>query len=175
MSTVQWILSIVLLGWALTRNLGTRQITLSTFVLPIVIVVVVGGYFLRAVPTQGNDLALILAGGAIGAAFGLAAGAATRLHHRDGKVVATAGAMFAALWIAMIVGRIAFAEWANGAGPAPSVSSRWTMRSPVQTPGPLPSSSWPWAWCSSAPPTWPRAPPSPPGTPSPPSETRSRR
>jgi hypothetical protein len=116
MSTVQWILSIVLLGWALTRNLGTREITRSTFVLPMVIVVVVGGYFLRAVPTQGNDVALILIGGSIGVAFGLAAGAVTRLHHRDGKVVATAGAMFAALWVVMIVGRIAFAEWANGAG-----------------------------------------------------------
>lgn len=116
MSTTQWLLSIVLLGWALTRNLGTREITRSTLLLPIVLVVVVGGYFLRGLPTGGNDVALILTAGAVGAAFGLAAGAVTQVHHRDGKVFATAGAMFATLWIAMTVGRIAFAEWANGAG-----------------------------------------------------------
>ncbi len=84
MSTVQWILSLVLLGWALTRNLGTREVTRMTFVLPLLIVLVVGGYFLRAVPTQGNDVELIAAGGVIGIAFGLAAGAVTRVHHREG-------------------------------------------------------------------------------------------
>lgn len=116
MSTTQWILSIVLLAWALVRNLGTREVALATFVVPLAIVVAAASFFLFPLPTGGNDLDLVLAFGAIGVLFGLAASAVTRLHHRDGKLVATAGAAFAALWIIMIGGRIVFAEWATGAG-----------------------------------------------------------
>ena len=116
MSTTQWILSIVLLAWALVRNVGTREVALSTFVLPVVIVVAAASFFLFPIPTAGNDLDLVLAFGTIGVVFGLAASAVTRLHHRDGRVVATAGAAFATLWLVMIGGRVAFAEWATGTG-----------------------------------------------------------
>lgn len=116
MSTTQWILSIVLLAWALVRNVGTREVALSTFVLPVVIVVAAASFFLFPIPTAGNDLDLVLAFGTIGILFGLAASAVTRLHHRDGKLVATAGGAFAILWLVMIGGRVAFAEWATGTG-----------------------------------------------------------
>lgn len=116
MSTTQWILSIVLLAWALLRNLGTREVTRGTFLLPLVIVGAAASFFLFPLPTAGNDLDLVVAFGLVGVVFGLAAAAVTRLHHLDGRVVATAGAGFAALWVVMIGGRIAFAEWANGAG-----------------------------------------------------------
>ncbi len=116
MSTTQWILSIVLLAWALVRNLGTRQVALGTFVLPVVIVVAAASFFLFPLPTAGHDLDLVLTFGAVGVLFGLAASAVTRLHHRDGKLVATSGAAFATLWLVMIGGRIAFAEWATGTG-----------------------------------------------------------
>lgn len=115
MSTTQWILSIALLGWALLRNLGTRKITRGTFVLPLVIVAA-ASYFLFPLPTSGNDLQLVLAFGLVGVLFGLAAASATRLHHLDGRLVATAGAGFAVLWLVMIGGRIVFAEWASSAG-----------------------------------------------------------
>ncbi len=116
MSTTQWILSLALLGWALVRNLGTRQVTRGTFVLPLLIVVVAASFFLFPLPTAGNDLELVVVCGIVGVLFGMAASAVTRLHDRDGRLVATAGAGFAALWLVMIGGRIAFAEWANGAG-----------------------------------------------------------
>ncbi len=116
MSTTQWILSIALLAWALLRNLGTRQVTRGTFLLPLVIVGAAASFFLFPLPTAGNDFDLVVAFGLVGVLFGLAAAAVTRLHHLDGRLVATAGAGFAALWVAMIGGRIAFAEWANGAG-----------------------------------------------------------
>lgn len=115
MSTAQWILSLALLTWALARNLGTRQVTPATFALPLAIVVV-ASFFVVPLPTQGNDLALIAALGAVGVALGLAAGAATRLHVRGGRLVATAGAGYAALWVVAIGGRIAFAQWATGSG-----------------------------------------------------------
>jgi hypothetical protein len=116
MSLTQWILSLALLTWALLRNLGTREVTRGTFLLPLVIVGAAASYFLFPLPTAGNDLDLVVAFGLVGVLFGLAAAGVTRLHHHDGRLVATAGAGFAALWLAMIGGRIAFAEWANGAG-----------------------------------------------------------
>ena len=116
MSTTQWILSIVLLAWALVRNVGTREVALGTFVLPVIIVVAAASFFLFPLPTAGNDLDLVLAFGTIGVLLGLAASAVTRLHRRDGKLVATAGAAFAVLWLVMIGGRIAFAQWATGTG-----------------------------------------------------------
>ncbi len=116
MSTTQWILSIVLLAWALLRNVGTREVTRTTYLVPIVLVVVAAGFFLLPLPTAGNDLDLVVAFGFVGVLFGLAASAGTRLGHRDGRLVATAGAGFASLWLVMIGGRIAFAEWANGTG-----------------------------------------------------------
>ena len=116
MSTTQWILSLALLAWALLRNLGTREVTRGTFLLPLVIVGAAASYFLFPLPTEGNDLDLVVAFGFVGALFGLAAAAVTKLHHLDGRLVATAGAGFAALWLVMIGGRVAFAEWANGAG-----------------------------------------------------------
>ncbi len=116
MSTTQWILSIALLTWALVRNVGSREVTRGTFVLPTVIVVAAASLFLFPLPTAGHDLDLVLSFGIVGALFGLAASRATRLDDHDGRLVATAGAGFAALWLIMIGGRITFAEWANGAG-----------------------------------------------------------
>lgn len=115
MSTAQWILSLALLAWALARNLGTRPVTPGTFALPFAIVVV-ASFFVLPLPTGGNDLNLIAALGAVGVALGLAAGAVTRLHVRSGRLVATAGLGYAALWVVAIGGRIAFAEWATGPG-----------------------------------------------------------
>ncbi|MGZ4595022.1 MAG: hypothetical protein ACXV3C_14270 [Actinomycetes bacterium] len=116
MSTTQWILSLTLLAWALLRNLGTREVTRGTFLLPLVIVGAAASCFLFPLPTAGNDLDLVIAFGLVGVLLGLAAAAVTKLHHLDGRLVATAGAGFAALWLVMIGGRIGFAEWANGAG-----------------------------------------------------------
>jgi hypothetical protein len=116
MSTTQWILSMALLAWALARNLGTREVTRGTFVLPLVIVGVASSYFLLPLPTGGNDLSLVAGFAMAGAGFGLAASAATRLQAQGGRLLATTGFGFAALWLVMIGGRIAFAEWANGPG-----------------------------------------------------------
>lgn len=115
MSAAQWILSLALLTWALARNLGTRPVTRGTFVLPLAITVAASFFFLP-LPTRGNDLPLIGALGAVGVVLGVAAGAATRLHDRDGRLLATAGVAYATLWVVAIGGRVAFAEWATGPG-----------------------------------------------------------
>jgi hypothetical protein len=116
MSTTQWILNCTLLGWVLVRNVGTRPLGRSAFTVPLIVVAVAAGIFLRDVPTAGNDVALDVLFAVAGLVLGLGATAVTRVRPVDGRVVVTAGAAFAALWIAVIGGRIAFAEWATGAG-----------------------------------------------------------
>lgn len=116
MTTAQWILSIGLLAWVLLRNLGERPVGRAMFLLPGLIVLIAGGVFLREIPTAGNDVALDLIGIGVGLAFGMLATAVTRFTRRDGRVMVRAGAAFAAVWIAAIGGRVAFAEWATHGG-----------------------------------------------------------
>ena len=116
MTAVQWTLNLTLLGWVLLRNVGTRPLDRAALTVPLLVVGIAGGIFLRDLPTDGNDVPLDVLFTAAGLVLGLAATAVTRIRPVEGRLVVTAGAAFAALWIAVIGGRIAFAEWANGAG-----------------------------------------------------------
>jgi hypothetical protein len=116
MSTTQWILNIALLAWVLLRNLGTRPLDRAFVTIPLIVVGVAAGIFLREVPTAGNDVTLDVVFTAAGLVLGALATALTRVRVEAGKTVVTAGAAFAALWIAVIGGRVLFAEWATGAG-----------------------------------------------------------
>jgi hypothetical protein len=114
MSTAEWILNCTLLGWVLLRNLGTRPVTRSTYLVPLTVVAVAAGIYLRDVPGAGYYHALELAGVGAGVVFGLAATACTRLVRDDaGRLLARAGIAFAAVWVIAIGGRIAFAELAT--------------------------------------------------------------
>ena len=116
MSTTQWILNCTLLGWVLMRNLGAHPVTRSTYLTPLAVVAVAAAVFLRDLPTAGHDLTLELVGLAAGAAFGVLATALTRIRTTTTGAVVRAGVAFATLWVVVIGGRIAFAEWANGPG-----------------------------------------------------------
>jgi hypothetical protein len=116
MSTTQWILNCTLLGWVLMRNLGTHPVTRSTYLTPLAVVAVAAVVFLRHVPTAGHDVTLEVTGLALGAAFGFLSTALTRIRTTATGAVIRAGLAFATLWVVVIGGRIAFAEWANGAG-----------------------------------------------------------
>jgi hypothetical protein len=116
MSTSQLILNAALLMFVLGTNLGTRVVTARRLLLPVVLVVVAGWLFLQDMPpTTSGDARLELAGALIGVAVGVAAAALMPVR-RDGagRVVTTAGVGYAALWIAVIGGRIAFAYSATG-------------------------------------------------------------
>ena len=114
MSTTQYLLNAGLLAFVLWANLGTRTVSRSRFVLPLLLVAVAAAVFLRDVPSAGNDIALELAGVAAGGILGLVAAALVRVH-RDarGRLVMRAGAAYAALWIAVIGGRCVFAYGAD--------------------------------------------------------------
>jgi hypothetical protein len=116
MSTGQWVLNAVLLVWVLGRNLGTRSVTRSTFVVPVVVVIAAAVAFLREVPTAGHDVQLEVIGVAAGVTLGVLAGLLAPAHMRDARVLVRAGAAFAAVWVVVIGGRVAFAEWATHSG-----------------------------------------------------------
>ena len=71
----------------------------------------VGFIFLRSVPTAGNDVGFDVILGLVGIGFGALAGClmAVSRDPADGSLVTKAAASYAALWIAVIGGRILFA------------------------------------------------------------------
>ena len=114
MNTTQYLLNAGLLAFVLWANLGTRTVSRSRFILPLLLVAVAAAVFLRDVPTVGNDLGLELAAVAAGAVLGLVAAALVRVDRdRTGRLVMRAGTAYAALWITVIGGRCAFAYGAD--------------------------------------------------------------
>jgi len=116
MNTTQWILNIGILAVMLSQ-FGEHVASRRRLVLPLAIAAVVAVNVVPGVPTAGNDVALAAVGALAGALMGLAAAALMRVRTRDdGRVTVTAGWGYAALWTAVIGGRMAFALWASGPG-----------------------------------------------------------
>ena len=104
-----WIINLVVLGVVLEADVGRRKITRFRRVRPIILVAVVLAIYLRGVGTGGDALAFELALAALGVALGFAAGAIFRIYRgADGITYSQAGATYAALWVAVVAGRVAF-------------------------------------------------------------------
>ena len=117
MSATQWTLNCSLLVWVLMRNLGTKPVSRATYAAPLLVVGLAAAIFLRHVPTTGHDAQLELVGTGAGAALGVLATALTHIRRSTStQVTITAGTAFAALWVLVIGGRVAFAEWATHTG-----------------------------------------------------------
>jgi hypothetical protein len=117
-TAAQWALNVALLVWVVARNVGTRPVRRTTFLTPVLVVAVAAAFFLRDLPTGAGDLRLELVGVVAGVALGLLAGALApvRPGHAPGTLVVTAGAAFVAVWVLVVAGRVAFAEWATHGG-----------------------------------------------------------
>jgi len=116
MNATQWILNIGILALMLSQ-FGEHVASRRRLVLPLAIAAVVAVDMLPGIPTAGNDVAFVAAGAAAGGFLGLAAAALMRVRSReDGRITVTAGWGYAALWTAVIGGRMAFALWASGPG-----------------------------------------------------------
>lgn len=114
MTTGEYLLNLGLLAYILAANLGTRPLSRRRIALPLLIVAGVGYTFLRNVPTSGNDVQLELAGLTLGVLFGVVAGLLVRVSRTEnGRLVTTAGAAFAAIWVFVIGGRTLFAYGAD--------------------------------------------------------------
>jgi hypothetical protein len=102
------------------RQIRETRLSWQILVLPVLIVLGAAAYYLRSVPLAGNDMALYLALGAVGATLGGLCGLATHLRRgASGAVLSRAGWIAAILWVVGVGARMGFA-WAasHGGGPA---------------------------------------------------------
>lgn len=119
MSATDYLINAALVAMVIRQVVG-RRMTVSNLIFPLVVVGWAATNFLHGVPTAGNDLWLVAAGTAAGAALGIGCGLATGIHlDSTGAAVAKAGWLAAVLWVAGVGSRMAFAVVAtNGGGQA---------------------------------------------------------
>jgi hypothetical protein len=113
------LINIVLL-LLVVRQVRERRQDMRALLLPVVLVGAAAAYYLRSIPTGGNDVALVALCASLGVIMGGLGAALTHLR-RDGAGVALARAGWAAasLWVVGVGARMAFAYAAeHGAGPS---------------------------------------------------------
>lgn len=124
MNTSDWITDIALL-LVVFRQLREGRLDRGSYLIPLGIVTYVGWHYLHTVPTAGNDLVLIGALVATGAALGVAGGAYTRIRSAGEHLFIKAGAVSALLWVLGMGARMGFQVWVDhgGAGPVARFSA----------------------------------------------------
>jgi len=102
------------------RQIRGSKLDLVNLVLPVLLVAGAAAYYLRTIPTAGNDLALEGTLAVTGALLGVLCGLATHLRRGDdGVAFAWAGVLAAVLWVVGIGARMGFAFYSDhGGGPA---------------------------------------------------------
>jgi hypothetical protein len=121
MTTTDYLLDIGLIAVVLLQIRG-RRLTLRSLLLPLGIVAFAATQYLHSIPTDGNDLVLVVLGVAAGAALGLMTGLFTSVRPgADGHPYATAGVVAATLWVVGVGTRFAFQLYASHGG-APAIA-----------------------------------------------------
>jgi len=115
MTTTEWITDILLL-LAVFRQIRESELTARTFLLPLAIVGFFAHKYLTGIPTDGNDLVLILTLTGVGAALGIAGGFVTRVRRMGEAVLVKAGFAAALLWVLGMGSRMAFQLWSEHGG-----------------------------------------------------------
>jgi hypothetical protein len=102
------------------RQIRETRLTWQILLLPVLIVIGAACYYLRSVPTAGNDVVLDLTLAAVGATLGGLCALFTHLRRgADGTPRSRAGWVAAILWVVGIGARLGFAYAAgHGSGPA---------------------------------------------------------
>ncbi len=121
MNTTDYLINAILVLLVIRQIRGRLQ-DLTSLLLPVVLVGAAGFYYLRSVPTAGDDLTLELVLAGSGAALGVLCGVATHLWRADGGVYSKAGPVAAGLWIVGMATRMGFA-FATSHGAAGSVAA----------------------------------------------------
>jgi len=94
---------------SMALQFGEHPLSWRRVLLPLVIVGGFAVYYLKAIPTSGND-GLFTAGGLVaGIALGAIAAALMGVRHASGRVILTAGIAYVALWVVVFAARFAFA------------------------------------------------------------------
>ncbi|MBT0772807.1 hypothetical protein KIH74_27945 [Kineosporia sp. J2-2] len=115
MTTTEWITDIALL-LVVFRQLRESRLDVMSFLLPLGIVGFVVHRYLTTVPTDGNDLVLVMTLVTIGAALGIAGGLYTRVRAVGEDVLVKAGAVAAVLWVLGMGSRMTFQLWSEHGG-----------------------------------------------------------
>ncbi|MET8980014.1 hypothetical protein ABZX85_30865 [Streptomyces sp. NPDC004539] len=115
MNTTDWITDIALV-LIVFRQLREDRLSLKSYLIPLGIVAFVASQYLTGVPTGGNDLVLIGALTAVGAALGIAGGVFTRIRAVGGHLLIKAGVASALLWVLGMGARMAFQIWVDHGG-----------------------------------------------------------
>ncbi|WP_327335297.1 hypothetical protein OG384_00745 [Streptomyces sp. NBC_01324] len=121
MTTTDWITDIALV-LVVFRQLREGRLDLKTFLIPLGIVAFVAHSYLHSVPTAGNDLVLIGALMAVGAALGIAGGVYTRVRAVGEHLLIKAGVVSAVLWVLGMGARMGFQIWVSHGGGADDVA-----------------------------------------------------
>jgi hypothetical protein len=122
MTTTDYIINFALIALVLLQIRGSR-LDLLTALRPVILVAAAALYYLRGVPTSGNDLLLDVVLGGIGLVLGIACAATTRVWRAgDGFGYAKAGVVAAAFWIIGIGSRLGFEEFSTHGGASDIVS-----------------------------------------------------
>lgn len=114
MTTTDWIIDIALV-LIVFRQLREERVSKATFIIPLAMITFAAKNYLHAIPTAGNDLALIALFAGAGAVFGLFGGLLTRVRTLGGHVHIKATAGAAALWVTSMGFRLGFAVWSTHA------------------------------------------------------------
>jgi hypothetical protein len=112
MNLSDWIIDLALL-LIVFRQLREERLSARTILLPLALIGWAANHYLHAVPTAGNDLALVSLFAGIGVVFGLAGGLLTRVRYASGQVRIKATPGAAALWVVSMGFRLGFAVWSS--------------------------------------------------------------
>jgi hypothetical protein len=120
MNATDYLINAVLVLLVL-RQVRETRLSWQILLLPVLIVIGAACYYLRSVPTAGNDLLLEVTLAAVGAALGGLCALFTHLRRgADGTPLSRAGWVAAILWVVGIGARMGFA-YAAGHGAAPAI------------------------------------------------------
>jgi hypothetical protein len=101
------------------RQIREARFDRMAVILPLGIAAIVCNSYLHSIPTAGNDLPLIVGFTALGVAFGVISGLATRVRTDGGRyALVKAGWIAAGVWVLGMGFRFAFSVWANNGGSA---------------------------------------------------------
>ena len=100
-------------------QLKERRLTAQLLLRPLAIVAIAVAVYARAVPTAGNDPALIAGVGLLGGVIGIASGASVIMRRGpQGAVLVRGGWLSAAFWVLGMGSRFAFLVWMTHGGAA---------------------------------------------------------
>ncbi len=119
MNATGYIINAILVLLVLRQVRETRLGPVN-LILPVLLVAGAAAYYLRSIPTAGNDLALEITLAATGAVLGALCAVFTKMRRgADGVALTRAGVIAAILWIVGIGARMGFAYASDhGSGPA---------------------------------------------------------